>query len=437
MFRALRCALLGTFSMLAATSTYAGEAELSLESRVGGDSNVLRRPTRPSSVRDSDSLVRAAFWEFTPQLKLSEDREPLKYKLRYRAVSENIVGRRRLSGWDHVANGEGTWRITPVDTIQFSGGHRNLRRLRVEPNSGSVTPEPLAARDSDRQRLRLSTASVAYSRSFDQRSSLRLGFDFQDIDFVPNSGNLTQLPVDSRAYTASISPSFMLDSKTRIGFGVTGRYRQNFGKRFEEFENPPNPPVSVPAGADTTVFSGDFSLQLRRDLSETSFISVSAGPSVLRTEVEAANRNPGVNAFDEDVDFSWFAQANYEKRWKQSTLAVSYSRFESASGGGGGTSIVDRASVSLSHRPAERVNLRLLFNWNQRQQLVDNPQLPDDDVTRYQAFVTARYRLTEHLYLTSQVEYRFQEQDRQPKDRKIDVVSGYVGLRYTFEPLTY
>ena len=432
MFRALRCALIGTFSMLAATSTYAGEAELSLEGRMGVDTNVLRRPTSPKSEARGDEQVEAAFWEFAPSVRAYERKEPLTYDVSYRAVRQQFIERRSLTGWDHIASGDATWRVTPVDTLSMSGAHRNVRRLRIGPDVDPADPTNFSARESDRQRIRFSNASAAYTHSFDPRRSLTLSFDFQDIDFVPNT-NPSIDTVDTRAYTGSVSPSFVLDAKTSVGFGVTGRLRRNFGKRF----------VGTPAvqpRSDTEVLSGDFSLRIRRQLSSTASLSISAGPSIINTEIRAP-QFAGPDLKDETNDVSWFAQASFQKRWRQSRVEITYSRFESASGGGGAASIVDQASFLFDHRPADRWTLRFILNWNQRVQLVDSSPIvfiPDQETSRYQAIASARYRIAKHVFVTSQVQYWHQQQLREnARNVSLDVFTGFIGLRYTFEPLAY
>ncbi len=444
MFRALRCVLIGVFSMLAATSTYAGEAELSLEGRMGVDTNVLRRPTSPKSASPRGGGSEAAYWEFAPSLRVLERKEPVSYSFEYRGVPTAILrdgngspagityDARRIATWrDHAVGyrhgvvSEDTTTSADFDSAADVDPADPTRFLRL----GRATGNGFASRTPTRLHAELRPDQIPH-----------LGFDFADIDFVSNS-NPTIDTVDTRSYTISVSPSFVLDARTSVGFGVTGRYRQNFGKRFfpdgPDFGTDPDP-----FGADSVVRSGDVSLQVSRQLSPTSSISLAAGPSILHTEVEAAAVGPGINTNDEQLDLSWFAQGSYQKRWQNSRLQLAYSRFESASGGAGASSIVDQATMSFDHRPAERWTVRLIFNWNLREQLVDSDVIlngQDEKTTRYQGVASSiRYRVTKRIFVTSQVQYRYQEQRvKNSGDLASEIFTGFIGLRYTFEPLTY
>ena len=84
MFRVRVGAILGAvlgFVMLTPAFTNAREIELSVENRIGGDSNVFRR----NSAKNEDG-----FYEIAPRVTLRERRRELNYDLRYVPVYQTV-----------------------------------------------------------------------------------------------------------------------------------------------------------------------------------------------------------------------------------------------------------------------------------------------------------------------------------------------------------
>ena len=69
MFRAHVCALIGFVVMLAAAQTQARELALSVDARVGGDSNIFRTENDP--VRNRDETA-DGYFEFSPKVGVRE-----------------------------------------------------------------------------------------------------------------------------------------------------------------------------------------------------------------------------------------------------------------------------------------------------------------------------------------------------------------------------
>ena len=429
MVPAQSCAfVIGMSLMFATASTNAGELELSLESRFGVDTNVFRRPTGPKAERDPNGTDQAAYFEISPRVEIRDaDSDSLDYRVRYKGTRSQYLSYSSVTGWDHEADASGSWRISPVDTLSVGGSYLDRRRrqisldqvLSAEPGS----PDELARRASDRQRIRTSGANTSLTHSFNSRASLTGSYAFNDIDFVPNTGSLTNT-VDTRSHTASLSPRWVLDSRTSVGFGVTGRFRDNRG-------------IDKLDQANTDVTTGDFSLQISRQLTKAASLSLNGGPSLIRTETVL----PSGSESDE-LNVSWFAQASFRQKWEKTTLSVDYSRFESASGGQGTSSIVDEVTVGTTTLLARHLSVRAVAIWNQREQLVKNSALtgiPESKISQIQLSGSIRYQISERISLSARAQYLNQTNQRKPPepDNELQMFTAFIAFRYTFEPLNF
>ena len=429
MVPAQSCAfVIGMSLMFATASTNAGELELSLESRFGVDTNVFRQPTGASAEGEPSGTDQAAYFEISPQVEIRDaDSDSLDYRVRYKGTRSQYLSYSSVTGWDHEADASGSWRISPVDTLSVGGSYLDRRRrqisldqvLSAEPGS----PDELARRASDRQRIRTSGANTSLTHSFNSRASLTGSYAFNDIDFVPNTGSLTNT-VDTRSHTASLSPRWVLDSRTSVGFGVTGRFRDNRG-------------IDNLGQANTDVTTGDFSLQISRQLTKAASLSLNGGPSLIRTETVL----PSGSESDE-LNVSWFAQASFRQKWEKTTLSVDYSRFESASGGQGTSSIVDEVSIGTATQLARHLSVRAVAIWNQREQLVKNSALtgiPESKISQIQLSGSIRYQISERISLSARAQYLNQNNQREPPDRdnELQMFTAFIAFRYTFEPLNF
>ena len=429
MVPAQSCAfVIGMSLMFATASTNAGELELSLESRFGVDTNVFRRPTGPKAERDPNGTDQAAYFEISPQVEIRDaDSDSLDYRVRYKGTRSQYLSYSSVTGWDHEADASGSWRISPVDTLSVGGSYLDRRRrqisldqvLSAEPGS----PDELARRASDRQRIRTSGANTRLTHSFNSRASLTGSYAFNDIDFVPNAGSDTNT-VDTRSHTASLSPRWVLDSRTSVGFGVTGRFRDNRG-------------IDKLDQANTDVTTGDFSLQISRQLTKAASLSLKGGPSLIRTETVLQSGSES-----DELNVSWFAQASFRQKWEKTTLSVDYSRFESASGGQGTSSIVDEVSIGTATQLARHLSVRAVAIWNQREQLVKNSALtgiPQSKVSQIQLIGSIRYQISERISLSTRAQYLNQTNQREPPDRdnELQMFTAFIAFRYTFEPLNF
>ena len=120
MQRAHVCAGLGLGLMLAASSTYAGQVDLSVENRLGGDSNVFRQ-----SVDKTDDGT----FDISPRFGVHDDDEDVAYGLAYAPTYRSFFKTSGIDGVDHIANARTSWMISPVDKLEASGSYYNGRQF--------------------------------------------------------------------------------------------------------------------------------------------------------------------------------------------------------------------------------------------------------------------------------------------------------------------
>ncbi len=109
MQRAHVCAGLGLGFMLAASSTYAGEVQLSVENRIGGDSNVFRAANSriddgtPPEVHTAADKIHDGTIDISPTLGVHDDDEDISYGLNYAPTYRNFLKTSGIDGVDHRA----------------------------------------------------------------------------------------------------------------------------------------------------------------------------------------------------------------------------------------------------------------------------------------------------------------------------------------------
>lgn len=495
MFRARICAILGLV-MLMPAFTNAREVELSVENRVGGDSNVFRR-TAP---KNEDG-----FYEFAPRITLRERRRELNYKFAYLPVYQTFFGIGNVDGWDHQARGRLEWNATPRDTFAFTQWFSSARTLRLsDPNDVSLGPTILE--ESDRERIRRINAEVSYSRAFTPTVSGRVAVDFSDTDFD------SPFSIDSRAFGGSLSGNLAVDEQTTLGLYASTRYRENRG-------------VGLQTSSTAIIgnIAGTFSHAFPNDVQ----LSVQVGPSFIATDTDALpgvtiaqydifniggtnvarvidavggncrSRNldlllacplaavpssttlppnapvtlaaPADGSAEENTDVSYFAEIRLIKYWEESNAEFAYTRSE-ANNSGSSSSLVDTVSLRFRWRPVRKTAVSLEGEWSEREVVSDLRQsvvavtpgpslgagtglffaqassvqsLVFDDSTNsaqilWRANLRIEQRLTEKLTAIGWTSYTHSTRSRRlAADTSLEVIWGFVGLRYVFDPFVF
>lgn len=438
MQRAHVCAGLGLGFMLAASSTYAGQANLSVETRLGGDSNVFRASTD----RINDGTL-----DISPTFGIHDDDEDVRYGLNYTPTYRNFFKTSGIDGVDHNANARTSWMISPVDTIEAAGSYYNGRQF-LFGSSGSGAGSTVSI--NDRERIRISDANLGYRRALSPRLSLRADGFFDDFD---PSGTSVNSQTDSRAYTGRLSAEYVLTPRAVIGLSVSGRRRENRAVTAANIKTDIGRP-------STRTDVWDVLPSLSYDITPTLSASIQVGPSFIRQQqLPAGARDPSSAACVTPPDFecdrytkvenrtaNLFASASITKKWAASDVSLSYYRSEARSGNvGSSSSINDDVRINWNQRISEHLTLRAIGTWDRFAQISSQSgssgRFKINVVTTSE---TIEFTLSRRVLLIGGYTYVWQDQENNSSglagfstDIDVDVHTGFVGLRYTFEPLAY
>jgi hypothetical protein len=404
MFRAPRCAVLGFGLMLVAASTEAREVELSIENRMGADSNVFRT----SSNRTGDG-----FYAISPRLVLRERNSKLNYNFSYIPTYETYFETSGIDGFDHRGRANISWRPTAADSLGLNGSYTNRRSLDNDDGSGS------SLQASDRERVQRSDVSFSYSHALNEALSVQTGAAFTDLEFSRDTST------DSRSYSGQLGTQYVLNPITVVGMNVTFRRREDRGDG-SQFRT------------ETDIWNVGASI--RRALTPTLSISAQAGPSFFRSEQRSPL--PGVPTTTSDST-SYFASLVVEKSWQRSDLDASYTRSESAGSGNSSSSIVDNVSLNFEHKLNRRLTFRILGSWIQSKEISEVSGTSRRKTTQYRVRTSLTQRITRQLSVIGHFLYLNQDQNRTQttggsgSESIGDVYVGFLSLRYTFDPVLF
>jgi hypothetical protein len=332
-----------------------------------------------------------------------------------------------IDGVDHRAFATGGWSLTAIDRLEATGSYYNGRQFRSEDTDAGPAQ---VFEFNDRERVGIAETSLGYRRLLSPTVSLGLGFDFEDFD--AGTGPTSQ--TDSRAYTGRVSLQYSLDPITQLGVSASGRHRENRGVDFGSIDAgnlEPRP------SSETDVWDVLFSVS--RSISPTFDVSVQAGPSFIRQQ-QVPGGIPGF-PHDESTDVTVFASASAKKRWQKSDVGLSYVRTEARSGSvSSQSSISDIVELSAVHRIDDAWSVRWLGAWNRFEQIASQSGSEDRfELTSIRSTASIDYALSRRLSIVGRYTYIWQVIDRSGLaiPTRVDVHLGSVGLRYTFEPLSY
>ncbi len=261
---------------------------------------------------------------------------------------------------------------------------------------------------------------------------------FSDFDA---SGTSINSQTDSRAYTGQVSLQYTLSPRMEIALIGSGRRRENRAVG----------PIRVSTRTDVW----DVMASISYAITPTISLSVQAGPSFIRQQqVPAGARDlsspecvtpPDFQCprygRDEVDDVTLFANVSASKRWRTSDLGLSYVRSEARSGNvSSSSSINDRVELTGNFRIDDRWTLRGLAAWNRFEEVASQQGTASGfKLISYRTTGTVEFAITRRIFAVGQYTYSRQENDYDALriSNRIDVHVGFVGLRYTFEPLSY
>ncbi|MBY0398651.1 hypothetical protein K2X89_00010 [Myxococcota bacterium] len=403
---------------------------MSIENRLGGDSNVVRQEDKRKLPHPRNDGT----FDLVPRIAFHDENDDLPYSFDYQPTYRKFMTYSGLDGVDHLANGRVGWMLSSKNRIDLTGAHFNGRQFVFGSKGTGTTLSSVNAR----KRIRISDGTLGYRRNISSRSSIRLQGSINDFDA---SGNSPTSLVDSRAYSGRVSADYGLNPLTEIGLSTSGRLREN--RAIGSFR----------PSSRTEVW--DVMASITRKITPTLTVAVQAGPSIIRQQqFSGGARNPNSPScvpgnFKATCDryekaetstVTGFASASLSKEWKTGGLNLSYVRSESRSGTvNSGSAINNELEIVGNRRITDRIVLRASGAWTSLAQIAKQQvQASRFEVDVYSATGTAEFVLSRRVMLIGQ--YTFVHQDSsasQSISSKIDIHSGFVGLRYTFEPLAY
>jgi predicted porin len=246
--------------------------------------------------------------------------------------------------------------------------------------------------------------------------SLQASVNFDDFD----SSRDTDL--DSRAYSGQLGGQYVLNSRTSLGISGAVRHRESSGNDRQYT-------------TDTDIW--DVAASISRQLSPTMSMSLQAGPSFVSTkQIPPSSDSSLSNEYSSDI--SYFASADVVKEWQRARFGVSYTRSESRGGGTSSSAFVDNIALNVNYYFSRQWKLRIYGGWTQRKEISSIPGSAKVDTTNYQAVGTVAHRITPRLSLIGQYAFLNQDQDGGPGTVSIGQVhTGYLALRYTFDPIAF
>ncbi len=407
MLLARDCAILGFGLMLAAASTEARELQFSVESRISGDSNVLRT----SSDRRADGI-----YSLSPEVILRENHSKLNYRFSYRPTYETFFTTSGIDGFDHRAQGVLSWRPTGIGTFDLNGNFSNRRNLRLEDeNAGTGSPSFV---ENDRTRVQRFDAQLSYNRAISEAFSVQASATIDDVDYSRGTD------VDSRAYSGTLGLQYTMNPTTAVGLSASIRERQSRPGGGSQFES------------DTEIWNVAFSLQ--RVLTPNLSFSAQAGPSFLSTKQTVPPSSTLQN--ENSSSTSFFALLAIDRAWQRSDFRASYVRSESSGGNNAVSSINDNISLDFHYRIDRQSTFRILAKWLRSEEIssVPGPGGEKLETTQYSGFASLNRRITRRWTVVGQLSFISQDQNDTPRSNAIgEVYSGYLSIRYTFDPIVF
>jgi hypothetical protein len=409
MARAQFCAILGIGLMLAASSSQARELVLGVNSRIGGDSNVFRATTDKTG---------DGFWSIAPRLTVRTAKEKLNYNVWYEPTYTTYFETSDIDGFDHRGQGLLSWRPTPRDTLDMNVIHRNVRILGLDDVTVPTDPEAVLV-GTDGERYRLTNARVSYERALNARWSIVGAGFFDDYDYSRDTS------IDSQGYGVELRTQFVWSPRALVG--LAGSYRRRDSDSGGGFQ-----PAQL---VDVWNVAAFIQYAIRPSIS----LLLQAGPSFIESEQDFDDlATPVPIPNDKDRRTSYFATARIEKSWRFSMVRAGYTRSESAGGGSSYASILDQVRLEGEYRFDRDWRARVAGTWVQRQEIASVAGRNRDDTTQYLFYFTLIRRLAKRLEAIGQYSMIYQDDNDSNNVQSLGAIHrGYIGLRYTFDPIVF
>ncbi len=410
---ALWCAL-----MTASSLAEAHQLALGIRQSARVESNIFGSATSP---------ITDGTYRINPSLSLGGSFDRFrggKYQASYRPSYLWYFRSEGVNNFDNKANGSATIDITRRDHLSASASYDEFSSVQAISQAGADGSFDVLASPAG-ETIR-AFGDLAYSRSLNQRTNVRLSLDIQNYSYR-QSREVLRSNVGNKSVGAVASYSRGLSDRLTLGASLASRYRL-----FDE----------QPLSGRSEVVVSNLGILGSYRISPRFVFDFQGGPSLISTAPGAVVGRPQPESND---DFTYFADISLTRKIRDSKFRLNYTRNEDASGGSSRTSVVDSISASFSSAADEFWRVDAVLGWSRRQTVdaflirdegstVPRPFSQETQLDRAWVSVGAARRLGERILL--RLDFRYQSWT----DYKIDGIdqsnqdnySGSVSLNYEF-----
>jgi len=405
----LLCVALPVLGLVLSRVSLAGELELDVTAEVGYDSNVFRTARELSDVT----------YRFSPRMHVKGRELTLNYDVLYAPTFIGYLEYSDANQWNHratlalsrplgartqlsVSDAFRRYASHLVDDLGDPGGDE----LNIGFSPRTTNDARLTLQHSLTERVRVDTTLTQGLTRYDEGR-------YSDWDNISGSLRITRA----------------MSSRDTLGLGSSVSHRS-----FEDREIPEGSvlPSSFRTSSRTQYFYAFLFLQ--HNFNDDFTIILQGGPTWINSRRWSLSLPPQTR--ESQHDFTWFADAEIEKRWREVTTSVSYRRSEAPLGGTSRSALVDSVTLLGSWRPDAAWSMRLRGSWTRRTSRNPVSDVTDRDTVWSATFVVAR-RLTLRSSLQLLLLYRDQERGATSTAREYTEYSARLGFRYDFSTIRF
>ena len=405
----LLCVALPVLGLVLSRVSLAGELELDVTAEVGYDSNVFR------TAREVFSDVT---YRFSPRMHVKGRELTLDYDVLYAPTFIGYLEYSDANQWNHRATLALSRPLGARTQLSVSDAFRRYVSNLVDDlgeTGGDELNIGFSPRTTNDARL---TLQHSLTKRVQVDTTLTQGLIRYDEGRYSDWDNISGFLRITRA----------MSSRDTLGLGSSVSHRS-----FEDREIPEGSglPSSFRTSSRTQYFYAFLFLQ--HNFNDDFTIILQGGPTWINSRRWSLSLP---QSRESESDFTWFAEAEIEKRWREATTSVSYRRNEDALAGSSRSALVDSVTLLGSWRPDAAWSMRLRGSWTRRTSRVPGFGVTDRSTVWSASFLVAR-RLTHRSSLQLLLLYRGQERGVTSTARAYMDYSARLGFRYDFSPIRF
>jgi hypothetical protein len=425
--------ILVVLAVVGARTSEAGELNLSVQSKVGYDSNVFN---------GNPDDVETAVIMFQPEGSVSDTLERGSYLVSYSPSYFINTSKNARNTWNHRVQVGGTYYFSPRTSLSLTDNFLFLEKMVYSPSD----PDDDANIDDSNRQTTTNAVDLSFNHLLTRRLSLFSNGRYKIYRYDRKRSE------DSDNFGGSAGLRYMLNQQLSVGGGGQVSY-WSFDSR--------EPQSSVVCGGEsgpgsrTLSYSGFASANYQYD--ETTSFQMRAGPAWIDSKQFLCTGLLPSDFDRQDTDqTTWFAEASLHKRWQHVKGSLSYQRSEGTYGSAGQTSVNDSVTGRLDWQPARFWDLELRLGWIRRSQegarntTTQVRQNPETNLFTA-AFKVSR-QIAKRTRVFADVSYRDQNQDVNldnplnlppaflPTTRDgdgFDTWRAFFGITYALDPIRY